>query len=121
MANLTLNAKTYAGTGVSNGIAMYVERSGGVASAFSPLTVSVRPGSGTSPTKVAWKLVFPVVAGAAAVVPGAVLKTATVDVSIRASALMTTAELTDLQVRLTNLAATAEFTASIASLALPVG
>lgn len=121
MANLTLNGKTYTGAGVANGIASYVERSSGVASGFSPLTASVRPGSGNSPSKVAWKMKVPVVAGALLDNAGQVLRTIEVDVSVRASALATTAELTDVELRVSDLVGTSAFTDSIKDLLQPAG
>lgn len=123
MANISLNTKTYTGNGIQNGIATYVERSGGVASSFSPLTGSVRLGSGETPSRIAWKLVYPVVAtddsecGCA----GTVLRSSTIDISVRVSPTATSAELTDLSIRLKDLAADATFMASIASLASPTG
>lgn len=123
MANLTLDTKTYTGQGITNGITQYVETSAGVASGYSPLTCQVRPSSdGKAPSRVTWKLKIPIVASSIAGVPdGTVLRFAEVDITARMAPLATSSEMTHVSEAVEDLAATAVFKASLASLTQPPG
>lgn len=123
MANIVLNTKTYNGSGVINGIAMYTERSAGVAGGFAPLSASVKVGNGSDKTRIHWKAGLPVVAveATSCACPGQSLRRADADFNIRMDSAMTLAERTDFALRLKDLVASPEFQASIISLQQPAG
>lgn len=123
MANLTLDALTYVGQGVANGIASYIETSAGVATGYRRVTGSVRvPADGKGPSRVQWKLKIPVVASGISGVPdGTVLRFIEGDINLRSSPLSTGAELTNFGDALQDLVATAAFAASVDSLTQPSG
>lgn len=115
---IVLNTKTYSFSGILNGITGYVERSGGIAAAFSNLTASLRI---DSKVRIVWKLVMPIVAeeASACACPGDVVELADASITIRLDPKMTTAERTDFGLRLKDLVASAEFQAGITSLVQP--
>lgn len=120
MANIVLNTKTYNGRGLLNGIARYVESSGGIAAAFSPLSGTVNL---DSKSRARWKLDMPVVAeeASACACPGSVIRVANADINIRMDLGMTLAERTDFADRIKDLVSHADFRASIISLTQPTG
>lgn len=123
MANLTLDALTYTGQGIANGIASYLETSAGVATGYRRVTGSVKvPADGKGPSRVQWKVKIPVVASGVSGVPdGTVLRFIEGDFNLRASPLSTGAELTNFGDTWQDLSATAAFAASIDSLTQPAG
>lgn len=120
MGNITLNTETYNGTGVTNGVAQYIERSAGVAAGFSPVTGSVRQ---DSKSRVQWKLAQPVVATEASSCscPGTVIRVMDADIRARLDPGATLAERTDFALRLKDLVASVEFQQSIINLQQPGG
>lgn len=121
MSNIVLNALTYVGDGIVNGVAWFTERSAGTAAYFRSLTSSVSAKKGQR-ISVKWKLVkpFPAAAAESCPCPGEAPYTDTiVDITVRfdprADAAYRTAVTTDIQ----NLAATTQFTGSINSLIQP--
>lgn len=122
MGNLTLNGKTYAASGhTSDGKTLWVERSSGVVSGFSPLTARVRTGTGQQKTRVNWVLKVPTVASAASACSceGDVLTERYFNIEYVADAKTTAAERTDDQLRLAGLIATADFVNSVKDLIQP--
>lgn len=120
--SIVLNSKTYNFAGFNpQSISMYVERSAGVPSGFSPLSARVEEGSGTSNTKVRWKLKIPVIASvdSECTCAGEVLREYITDIVVTVPPGSTSAERTDLLARITDLVGKAEFTASITSLVQP--
>lgn len=117
---LTLNTKTYAGAGVANGVTSYVERSAGVASGFSTLTSSLRIDSMVRGKVV---LTLPLIApeATACACPGDVVKSGEAQILIRLDKKLTTAERTDLRLRLKDLVASAQFIAWFDNLEPMVG
>lgn len=120
MANIVLNTKTYTGSGIINAIATWVERSGGVAAAFSYLTASLRI---TDKSRGKWKLSYPIVAtvDTASAAIGDLLRTADVEISWRIDPGFTAAERTDFGLRVKDLAAHSEFQNMITNLIQPTG
>lgn len=121
---LTLNTKTYSFSGIANAITTYLERSGGIAAAFSAVTASLRMDSGSSreaKSRIQWKLQFPVVAdeASACACPGDVVIEADASIAIRLSKNMALAERTDFALRLKDLVASTEFQSSIINLQQP--
>ena len=121
MSNILLNAKTYSGAGVTNGIGRYVERSLGVAGGFSNLTAAIKESA--KETLVRWRLAIPVVAteSTACSCIGALLRTHRVEVSVSFAPNTPKAERDDVLLRIQSLTATAEFEASIEDLLTPGG
>lgn len=115
MSNIVLNTKTYSGSGIQNGVAAFVERSGGIAASFSQLKMSER-----IDTKIRGKatLDLPVVATEATSCscPGTVLRVADANLQFRMDTTMTTAERTDFADRLKDLVSSAQFRAMIINL-----
>jgi hypothetical protein len=119
---ITLNTKVYNGVGYNpNGQFVYSETSGGVASSFSYLTAKVNVGTGKADTAVKWNLSVPVVAtvDSECSCAGTVLRTDYVRIEVTVPAGATTAERLDLQKRVTELTASAQFKDSILALAQP--
>lgn len=116
--SITLNEKTYNGSGIVNGIAIYMDRSAGVSAGFSKLDASVRF---ETKNRILWKLSLPIVAteASACSCPGAVLALAAVDLNVRLDPSLTLAQRTDFALRLKDLVATPEFQASIINLQVP--
>lgn len=123
MANITLNTKVYNGSGVLNGIAQYIERSGGVAGAFGALTASVKVAFGTAKSRIHWKVGMPVVAeeASACACPGTVVTRLDADIDVRMDPNASVAERTDFALRLKDLVASTEFQSSIIDLQQPTG
>lgn len=116
MGNLTLNTKTYNGAGLSNGVARYYERSGGVPASFSEASSSLRDENGK------WrglgKLNVPVVAteATACACPGVVLEASDAQFSFRIDPLANLAARTDLYLRFKDFVGTAEVRAMFENL-----
>lgn len=122
MGNLTLNGKTYADSGhTSDGKTLWVERSAGVVSGFSPLTARVRTGTGQQKTRVNWVLKDPTVATAASECSceGDVLTERYFNVEYVADAKTTAAQRLDDYLRLVDLIATTAFGSSVKDLIQP--
>lgn len=119
MPNIVLNTKPYVPTGVINGASMFWEQSGGLVNAFSPL--SARVNYTGQKTNVAWKLTIPVVKpeDSACGCAGDVARTAIVDITVRLDRDATSAERADIEKRISDLVANAQFKASITNLTLP--
>lgn len=115
MSNIVLNTKTYTGTGLYNGLANWLEQSGGIAASFSRLTQSLVI---NSMIRVKTKLVMPVVASesSSCSCEGDVIRTADLDASIRMSPGMTLAERTDFADRVKDYFASAQFRAAVITL-----
>lgn len=58
MSNIVLNALTYVGDGIQNGVSRWTNRLAGMAAYFKNLTVSVRTGKDAR-SVIKWKLVHP--------------------------------------------------------------
>lgn len=116
--SITLNTKTYSFAGIANAISTYVDRSGGIASAFSNITSSLR-----FDTKVRgqWKLEVPIIVTEASscACPGDVAKVSDLNLSYRLDKNLTLAERTDFALRVKDLVASPEFQASIINLTQP--
>lgn len=120
--SITLNSKVYSYDGMTNqAISQYSDRSGGVPSSFSPLTSKVEDGSASSNTKVRWKLKVPVVAtvDSDCSCAGSLLREYITDIVVTVPPGSTATERTDLEARISDLVASAEFSASIISLIQP--
>lgn len=106
---LTLNTKTYNGTGIQNGIGGYMERSGGIAASFSPVTSSVKLEKDR--TRITTKLVLPIVQSeaTACACPGEVLQADDVIVNARLAPGATDAQRLDLYNRFKDLVNTTAF------------
>lgn len=119
--SITLNTKVYsfAGYGVSNE-ATYLNGTG-PATGWSRLTAAVSVGSANKATRVMWKLRLPVIAteDSDCSCAGTVLRETTVNIEVITGGTSTGAELTDVSLRIKDLAASPEFLASIASLIRP--
>lgn len=120
--SISLNSKTYNFSGFNQqSISQYIERSAGVPSGFSPLTVKVEDGGAGANTKVRWKLKIPVIAVADSECAciGALMREYIVDMVVTVPAGSLAAERTDLLTRIQDLVATPEYTGSITSLLQP--
>lgn len=119
MSNLTLNTKTYSGAGFINGLVSWIERSGGIAAAFSTVVSSLRidPES-KGKVRIKWTMDMPIVAAEATscACPGEVVRNADVTIQVRIDKGFTTAERTDFMERLEDLVQTTQFRASVISL-----
>lgn len=119
---ITLNTKAYAFAGFdSTNQSTYVHRPAGQTTGWSVLSARVIPGTSKTATKVNWKLKLPVIATeeAACKCPGELLRETTVNITVTTAASSTTAELTDISLRVKDLAASPEFLATLASLIQP--
>lgn len=119
---ITLNTKVYNGIGFNpNGQFVYSETSGGLASSFSYLTSKVNAGTGKSDSTVKWNLSIPVVAtvDSTCSCAGSVLHTDYVRIEVTVPPGATAAERLDIQKRVADLVASAQFKDSILALAQP--
>lgn len=116
---ITLNTKTYNFAGLLQAISNYRETSGGVANAFSYLTSRVS--QATNRYTVTWKLKVPVVAAAdsSCACVGEMLDESIVDIVVKVGSKRSTAERTDLALRIKDLVASTEFQSSISNLVQP--
>lgn len=120
---ITLNTKVYNFSGFDqNGVSVFQEVSGGVATAFSYLTCRVQPGNSGKDSTVRWRLTMPIVAATDSECgcAGTVVRTFRYeDGRSVIPATATLAERTDFQVRVKDLAACAQFIASYKDLVQP--
>ena len=120
--SITLNSKVYNFAGFdTQQLSNYVNRDSGVPTGFSRLTARVDDGQGSANTKVRWKLKVPVVASedSECSCAGALLRDYIVDIVVTVPPGSTSAERTDLEVRITDLVASPEFSGSITNLVQP--
>lgn len=120
--SITLNTKAYSYIGLNNGISTYLNRDGGLAASFSPLSARVVVSNQASKSTISWKLKVPVISteSSACACPGDELREAIADISVRLGASATLAERTDFALRLKDLVSSPEFQASIISLSQPM-
>lgn len=130
MANLTLNTVVYNGLGVVNSLASWVARGTGIAAGFAwvKARVNLDPDNlgqknGSKYVRIRWNGNIPILATAdsSCACTGEVLRFSDFDITIRAAADSTTAERTDLALRLKDLTASTEFQSSVINLQQPVG
>lgn len=101
-SNLTLNTKVYEAQDIPGGTARWVEKSGGVGTSFSPLTLKVTPpAAGVRNYRVDSKLVIPVVSltDSALGPAGTFLHQMVVNINVTTSNASTAAERTDAYLR----------------------
>lgn len=118
--SIVINSKTYNFDGYDkNGVAVYTERSGGVPTSFSVLTFGME--SGKDVTKITVRLSVPIVAldDSDCSCVGSVLRTSRFTWTLEEPNTGTTAERTDWQARIEELAATAQFSALLINLVKP--
>lgn len=110
--NLTLNSKVYEAQDIPGGTARWVEKSGGVGTSFSPLTLKVAPpAAGVRNYRVDSKLIVPVVSltDTALGPAGTFLHQIVVNTSVTVSNASTAAERTDAYERFKAFVATTAF------------
>lgn len=120
--SITLNTKVYNwGQFDPSGTGRYFNSGTGVPSSFSNLTAKVTYGQGGKSSRVKWRLVLPVVAteASACACPSDVLRTHYVDVTYDSPSTSSTAERTDVRLRLKDLIASPEFISSWDNLVQP--
>lgn len=119
MSNIVLNALTYAGEGIVNGISRFTEKSAGLVAGFRRLTSSI--GFTSAKTTVKWKLVIPTIQteADACACPGSVLQETYVDITVRFDVKATQAHRDDVLAEIQDLVATTQFAGSISTLVLP--
>lgn len=124
-ASVTLNSVVYAPGGSDKGTVTWVNRDGGVLNSFSTLRQNYQDGNGaatsgsaSAATKVVFRLAVPVVAtqDSTCACTGKLLKSSTVQISVWMDPALTAAERADIAARAKDLAASAVFTAAVASL-----
>ena len=120
---VTLNTKTYNFSGHQPPInqSVYMERSAGIPSGFSPLTSKVEEQNKAGQTKVRWKLKLPtlVAESSACACEGDVASEDFVDIVYTFGKGSTTARRTDLLTRTQDLMLKPEFTGSVINLLQP--
>lgn len=107
-AAVTLNTVVYSPTGSRNGIVGWMNRSGGVAGSFSPLTQGFVENTGARKlTKLTYRISIPVVATASdqCACIGSVIRTSSAQIDFWVDPNATLAERTDLYLRVKDLAA----------------
>jgi hypothetical protein len=118
-ASITLNTVVYVPTGVLNQDAGWINRAGGVPNSFSDADIKVQsPSPGGSVYRVTARLSLPVVAATdtSCVCAGDVLRDGNVTVQFLLPITGTTAERTDLYLRLKDLIASAPFIDAVENL-----
>lgn len=121
-ANVTLNSVVYVPTGIKGGILGWVNRADGTPGAFSPLTESLTPPSPTGKVfNATFKVSVPIVATAdtACSCAGTVLRFGEAIVTFLLPNTSTTAERTDLYLRLKDLVASSIMTDAVENLTTP--
>jgi hypothetical protein len=120
MSNITLNALLYAGQGILNGVASFVNRTAGVVNGFSTLTGRVNI-TDNKKTVVGWKLTLPILVAedSPCGCAGAVARTSIVDITVRYDRSATAAERADVLKRVQDLVLTTQFAQSVSSLVQP--
>lgn len=117
-ANITLNTVVYAPAGTNNGISSWANRSGGTGNSFSYVTEKfVTPTDGTV-NRITFTLNVPVVQAVDSdcACAGTLLRTSTVQVSVWVPSTSTSAERTDLYLRIKDLIASAPFLGAVENL-----
>lgn len=120
--SISLNSKTYNDVGFNqNGQFVYSEKSSGVPSGFSYLTAKANTGTGKSDSTVKWNLSIPIISATDTdcSCAGEVLRSYYTRIEMTLPAGSSAAERTDLLARIQDLVQTAEFAASVTSLAQP--
>jgi hypothetical protein len=117
-ANVTLNTVVYAPNGTSNGIATWANRSSSFGAGFSFLTEKLAQNNSTGVVRMEFKLTVPIVetVGTAHDAVGTLLRTSTVILTCLVPANSTSAERTDLKLRIQNLVASTPFTDAVGNL-----
>lgn len=119
MSNIVLDALTFVGEGLLNGISRFVERSAGIARYFRALTSSVNYNKTSERVNVKWKLVLPFPSAPEEECPcdGAVPFADTiVNIDIRVDGRASLAYREDIVDMIQSLVATTQFTGSIETL-----
>lgn len=119
MSNIVLNTKTYSGAGFLNGLVSWIERSGGVAAAFSVVRSSLRiDPEKAGKVRIKWDLDMPIVAteSSSCSCAGDVLRKGDFIITGRLDKGLTEAERTDLADRLSDLVQSAQFRAAVINL-----
>jgi hypothetical protein len=117
-ANVTLNTVVYSPAGLLNGIAKWINRSGGILAGFSVLTQKYKdPTTGTQ-TKIDFNLSIPVLATADSTCgcEGDLIRTNSANVSFWVASSSTLAERTDLYLRVKDLVASAVVVSAVENL-----
>ena len=119
MSNIVLNALTYAGEGIVNGISRFTEKSAGVVAGFRRLTSSI--GFTKAKTTVKWKLVIPTIQSDAdaCACPGEIIQETYVDITVRFDVKATQAHRDDVLAEVQDLVASTQFEGTVSGLALP--
>lgn len=114
-SNMTLNTKVYAANGSSNGTSFWVNRDDGIAAGFSSVEQTVKEPSTGTQVKIDHKLTVPILASADTTCgcAGSLLRTSTVMISVWVNKDSTTAERTDVYLRLKDLVADPQFIAAV--------
>lgn len=122
MANITLNTKVYTGQGVVNALATWLNTATGVFASFAFVKARVNP-SDPKFVRIKWTGNLPTVATAdsACACVGEVLYFSDFEITVRCARSSSTAERTDLALRMKDLVATTEFQSSIINYIQPVG
>lgn len=117
MSNIVLSGLTFVGSGIVNGVALFVERSAGIVSGFRKLTSKVNY---ADKTNVHWKVELPTIVAADSPCgcAGEVSYINYIDVSARFDRRTTAAERTAVLDMIQDLVASSQFEASITSLVL---
>lgn len=121
-ATVTLNTVDYLPAGVAGNLATWLNREDGVPAAFSPLTQSLSsPSVNGKVYRVIFKLAIPVVAeeDTTCACAGALLRTNQFEGTFLLATTSTTAERTDLYLRVKDLVASAAFIAAVENLVNP--
>jgi hypothetical protein len=117
-ANVTLNSVIYAPAGSSDGVATWMNRSGGSAASFSKLTEKFSDASSGGVVRIVFGLSVPVVQAtdSAFAAAGTLLRSSTVQVSVWVPSGSTAAERADLLARIQALVAATPFTDAVNNL-----
>lgn len=119
--NMTLNTKVYAANGSAGNIPSWIHRGDGVSAGFSVVKNTMKdPVTGTQ-VKIDFKLDLPILAASdtSCSCAGDVLRTSTATISVWVAKSSTTAERTDLYLRLKDLVADPQFIAAVQDLKAP--
>lgn len=122
IANVVLNTKTYTFASDQGGIITWLEQSGGIPTGFSALTLALRqPNKQGSPYRLEMRLGVPTVAAvdSSCTCTGDVLRSEDARIVVEIPVNGTTAERTDVGLRLKDLLANTQVQAALASLTRP--
>jgi len=121
---ITLNTKVYDNVGFnSNGQFVYSEKSGGTPTSFGYLTAKVNAGTGKADSTSKWNLSLPIVATVDGPnhSAGDVIRTYYVQIHVTEPPGSTSAERTDIRLRIKSLVDTAQFIGSVVDVSQPSG